>query len=479
MKKKIVLAVAATCSALALGGVLIGTNGALPLVQPVDGASTSKSITFSASDFAAGAGDITKFGQQFHYSSVTLNGTTISIGSTGIFYNMAYAGITDTNGLKGSGFESISFTGLSVTAASGYVHTFDKDAANGHLYALSGKSGSYTIDLTKDADGTTAVDGKNRTRFQIEMGAESNSIAFASVTLTYGCRTLVPSVSLSAAQAYVQMGKTLAVTATPSEIGTATPTYTWTSSNTSVFTVAGSGDSATVTPVAVGTANVTVKMTVDAVDYTTGLAIEVKAAGLLGTGIGTLADLEAAFDGAGGHTANSYYLTADIDCAGWAVPNNGMAGDYTGTFDGNGHKLTNVAVKNGLFNNIGSSGVVNNLDISGTFAPVGDGFGFVAFQNNGTISNSSITVYPSATHAGALSATAFNGSGVLKDLTVKAYFALDVKEGAFFADTCQASIVPTGTNVGTFYNKAATTSENKSTLIQSKGAFTITDGGTW
>lgn len=478
MKKKIVLTVAATCSALTLGGVVIGTNGALPLVQVAGDASTSRSITFSASDFATGSANITKYGQEFHYGQFTIDGTTISIGSTGIFYNIGYAGMSDSNGFKGAGFESISFTGLSVTAASGYVHTFDKDAGNGHLYSLASHSGSYTIDLTKADDGT-AIAGSNRVRFQIEMGAESNYVAFTTVTLTYGCRALTPSVSLSASQAYVQMGNTLAVTAIPSEIGTATPTYTWASNNTSVFTVAGSGASATVTPVAVGTANVSVVMTINSVDYTNSLSIEVKAAGLLGTGIGTLTDLEKVFDGAGTNLSNSYYLTADIDCSGWSMGNNGMAGEYKGTFDGNGHKLTNVPVINGLFNIIGTAGVVNNLDISGTYAPSGDGYGFLAYQNNGTISGCTITVYPTNAHAGALSATAFNGTGVMKNLTVNAYFALDVKEGAFFADTCQATITPTGTNVGTYYNKAATTSANQSSLIQSKRAFTLTNGGTW
>lgn len=480
-KRNKIMAVSLACAALVAGAIAINASGAsIPTVDANVTTPADQTLTFSASDFTAVAGDLIKNGNTFHYGAVSLNGSTVQIGSTGIIYNIGYAGSSDVNGVKGSGFKTISFTGLSSTASSGYIHTFDQNAGNGHLYSLSGKTAAYTIDLTKDESGTVDVEAKNRVRFQLEMGAEDGKyVSFTTMTVTYGCRTLTPSVALSSSASYVQMDKTLAVTATPSEIGSSTPTYAWSSSNTSIFTIAGSGATATVTPVAVGTANVQVVMTVDAADYSSSLAIEVKSAGLLGTAIGSLAELEAAFDGAGTNTGKSYYLNSDIDCSAWNVLNNGMAGEYSGTFDGNGHSLTNLAIKNGLFNIIASSGVVKNLTLSGTFAPAGDGFGFIAFQNNGSAKNVNVSVYPTETHAGALSATFFNGSGTMSDMTVTAYFALDVKEGAFFADTCQATITPSGTNVGTYYNKAATATDKTSSLIQAKTGFTITNSGTW
>jgi len=84
-----------------------------------------------------------------------------------------------------------------------------------------------------------------------------------------------------------------------------------------------------------------------------------------------------------------YVLTSDIDlskCDENVLP---IAVNLTGTFDGNGHTISNYTGKNFLFKYIGETGVLKNLtvhnfNILGIY-PIGDinGYGIFAYENYG------------------------------------------------------------------------------------------------
>lgn len=87
--------------------------------------------------------------------------------------------------------------------------------------------------------------------------------------------------------------------------------------------------------------------------------------------------------------SNNYYLDADID---WSeLTNQGQLPAISGTFDGNGHTISNLKITDGvgLFESISQYGIVKNLKI--TNANIGaagvDNVGALAGINNGTIDN--------------------------------------------------------------------------------------------
>ncbi|OPZ37519.1 MAG: Bacterial Ig-like domain (group 2) [Tenericutes bacterium ADurb.BinA155] len=131
--------------------------------------------------------------------------------------------------------------------------------------------------------------------------------------------------------------------------------------------------------------------------------------------IGTLAQLKTYFDGAGTNCGNSATLTADIDLNGAYV--SGMAGEFTATFNGNGHKLYNGAVgaTTSLFNIIGASGIVKNLtyDVTVTGAVVRP----LSYLNNGTIQDCTAVIRTGAASVNNVAAYAYlAGSGAYTNL---------------------------------------------------------------
>lgn len=131
--------------------------------------------------------------------------------------------------------------------------------------------------------------------------------------------------------------------------------------------------------------------------------------------IGTLAQLKTYFDGGAANNGNSATLTADIDLNGAYV--SGMAGTFTATFNGNGHKIYNgaVAANNSLFNFIGSTGVLKNLtlDVTVTGAVVRP----VSYQNNGTIQDCTAVLRTGAASVNNVAAYAYlAGDGTYTNL---------------------------------------------------------------
>lgn len=131
--------------------------------------------------------------------------------------------------------------------------------------------------------------------------------------------------------------------------------------------------------------------------------------------ISTLAQLKTYFDGAGTNCGNSATLAADIDLNGAYV--SGMAGEFSATFDGAGHKLYNgkVGANTSLFNIIGTAGIVKNLtlDVTVTGAVVRP----LSYQNNGKIQGSTAVLRTGAASVNNVAAFAYlAGSGTYTNL---------------------------------------------------------------
>lgn len=131
--------------------------------------------------------------------------------------------------------------------------------------------------------------------------------------------------------------------------------------------------------------------------------------------VGTLAELKTFFDGAGTNCNNNITLTADIDCNGAYV--SGMAGEFAGTFNGNGYKIYNASIgaNKSLFNIIATAGVVKNLVLDATIT--GAVVRPVSYLNNGTIQNSTVILHTGATSVNNVAAYAYlAGSGTYTNL---------------------------------------------------------------
>ncbi|MCI1244564.1 MAG: Ig-like domain-containing protein [Bacilli bacterium] len=140
---------------------------------------------------------------------------------------------------------------------------------------------------------------------------------------------------------------------------------------------------------------------------------KVRAADAEGTAtIGSLSDFNSVFDGGAGSSAKDITLTADIDLGGMSFGMAKMAGEYTGTFDGGGHKITNflVGANAGLFNI--SSGTIKNLTLECTANA--NGTSPLAFQNNGSITGCHVVETVSSA-LNTLSCYFCNGTGTISD----------------------------------------------------------------
>lgn len=108
--------------------------------------------------------------------------------------------------------------------------------------------------------------------------------------------------------------------------------------------------------------------------------------------ISTAEDFKSCFDGSAKYYNRNIVLANDIDLEGYEFSGNvSMAGEFQGTFDGQGHTVKNFSA-NCLFNIIGSTGIVKDLNVIGNKIGTASGFGFLSYQNNGTITNCFVSV---------------------------------------------------------------------------------------
>ncbi|MBU1044962.1 MAG: ankyrin repeat domain-containing protein [Candidatus Omnitrophica bacterium] len=181
--------------------------------------------------------------------------------------------------------------------------------------------------------------------------------------------------------------------------------------------------------------------------------------------VSTLRDLQ----NIGINPKGSYYLTNDIDCSA-TVDYNGGAGfepipEYTGTFDGRGHTLSNLTINRinkkyvGLFSNIGNLGQVKNLVIFNAHIAGEDNVGtlagkiFKASVSNVTVRNS--VVMGAGKRIGGMLGESYNGEGItncaVRETVVKGKDQVGGLVGSIWDGTnntifrCEAIVDVTGT----------------------------------
>ena len=98
--------------------------------------------------------------------------------------------------------------------------------------------------------------------------------------------------------------------------------------------------------------------------------------------ISSLSDFNTYFNGSGTYSSYNFELLADIDVTGVSFGSVRMAGDYSGTFDGNGHTIKGMtSSQNSIFNIV--SGEITNLNLEATIT--GSASRALCYQNTGTI----------------------------------------------------------------------------------------------
>lgn len=167
--------------------------------------------------------------------------------------------------------------------------------------------------------------------------------------------------------------------------------------------------------------------------------------------IGTTSEFVAAFNGSTEKAAYNINLTADIDLSSvaFSAGGNKMAGDYTGTFNGNGHKIYGYSVPNdaSLWNNIGAAGIVENTVFEATITS--SAARPISFNNSGTIKNCSaiLTIGGAINSVGAFAYGASTGS-FINDVTSYVYDGSH--DGNTFAALCFNGV--SGTVTSCYYS---------------------------
>jgi hypothetical protein len=216
--------------------------------------------------------------------------------------------------------------------------------------------------------------------------------------------TLAPSVKVTASKTRLPVGETLTLTA---ELVNSDEVPTWSfeaDEGYAAYATITQGETDlhvfTLTGVADGSVSVVIKATIGEEVYSSAATvIEIYTPSGEEPGdyeipenaveIGTYEQFKAFFNGSAENTTKNAVLTADIvgDDISRAM---GMAGEYTGIFEGQGHTISHYKTNQSLFNIMGTNAQVRNVNLE--LNHTGSGFGTIAFQNGGSITNCEVTV---------------------------------------------------------------------------------------
>ena len=105
--------------------------------------------------------------------------------------------------------------------------------------------------------------------------------------------------------------------------------------------------------------------------------------------ISDAASFKAFFNGSAANNGRNALLTADIDLDGISI-GMGMAGEYTGIFEGQGYKVSNYTCSQTLFNIVKADAEIRNVKFA--LINTTSGFSPVAFRNDGTIKNVEVEI---------------------------------------------------------------------------------------
>ncbi len=347
-----------------------GCHDLYPISQHAQGTLTSCSYSLSgtatdkttASPYIMGSTGVTNVAATFTTVTSAIDKTSFAVDESAVITG------TITN-IPAGGSATWSFTG-----SSGYATyaTVTQDSVDLNKFNLVGVSnGSFTITVTATVDG-------------IAYSAPALSVqVLTKVTVAVSKNPIQVSETSVLTGTYYDSGKTVSSWSFNGSDGYSTyATITQDGTNPNKFNVVG---------VANGTFTVTLSAVVESVTYTSA-PVSITVGYIIpegATAISNYTQFAAFFNGSAENYNKSAYLTADIDCGG-ATRAMGMAGEYTGTFEGQGHTISNFTASQPLFNILGSVSEVRNVNLSCTFT--GSGYGALAFQNNGNIHDCIVTV---------------------------------------------------------------------------------------
>ena len=272
MKKKKLVVLIASVSALAASAAVALAVNKKGLSNPMftrAGTIEHGSYTITAANLNNGNGDFEVGGERWHYEGVSVDGNTVTL--TGLMYTVTRSGQTTAANRRGNGYTRMAFENLNLESAVGVVyHEFDVN------WTL--KKGGNALSADNDLTFGGTVDASDRRGVQIVQGNPS-SLSFTSLTMYYDCTDVVPQVEITNESLSVGVGEDGQLTASKSDVYDGdVVSYSWASDDEDVATVVGNGLNATVTGVAAGSANITITMTVNGVNYTDTLGVTVTAA---------------------------------------------------------------------------------------------------------------------------------------------------------------------------------------------------------
>ena len=270
-KKKLFVLITSVCTLAAAAAVAVAVNKK-GLSNPMftrAGTAEHGSYTLTAADFTDGEANTVVGGETWHYRGVSVSGNVVTV--SGGLYTVTRSGASQSGNRRGNGYTRMVFEDLDLTSSAGLVyHEFDVN------WAL--KKGGNALSEDNDLTFGGTVAASDRRGVEIVQG-NSSSFSFTSLTMYYDCTDVVPQVEINNDSLSVGVGEDGQLTASKSDVYDGdVVSYSWSSDDEDVATVAGSGLNATVTGVAAGTANITVTMTVNGVNYTDTLGVTVTAA---------------------------------------------------------------------------------------------------------------------------------------------------------------------------------------------------------
>ena len=177
-----------------------------------------------------------------------------------------------------------------------------------------------------------------------------------------------------------------------------------------------------------------------------------------------LATFKTVFDKGAAYSTKSFYLSADIDASSYVIDHEGLAGEFSGIFEGQGHTIT-TSVGWNLFNIIGSKGVVRNVDVV-TEQPVEVSRGYFCYANNGTIENCNIQMSVNEGRAtNTFAGVCFINNGTIKDTNVD--FLINTSSNTIFSMCVQKG---SGTVTNCTYTVGGTWDGAANAVIASEGS---------
>lgn len=252
-----IFSLAALASLTGLGVAALAGQGLPQGMKLAAGEDSTRSFTITAEDIRAALkedgsatarreADFDVNGMTFHIDNAYYADGRINV-SGGAFYNVTLAGSSASADRRvGTGFQKVTVKGFdSKTGANSFFQNSDLATVEEH-----------PLGAVKEDQTITYAGTQKAARFQFAFGAGEGTY-FSSVTYVYGCADALPTLnSITGDTNFLDVGGVAHLSANASFL-TGAATFTWSSSDSEVATVEGSGAEALVTGIKGGSAIIT------------------------------------------------------------------------------------------------------------------------------------------------------------------------------------------------------------------------------